>query len=368
MRNPEGHAAYLGTRTFASLDGLRALSILGVIWHHTVNHAAPWPALRRGFLGVDLFFVISGFLIVTLLLRECRASGSISLRRFYVRRSLRIVPAYWALLVLVACAAYARPAAELSAALKHDLPYALFYVSNLVPMASLLAITWSLSSEEQFYLVVPALSKYAPRIFPRLILPLMYVAAILPPFGWFAQVGLPAFFRQTTFGPILLGVMLAHVLDSPRGWTLAARLLGHPLAPLAALALLAATLCYPGADISGWPRLSIQIAMLILLASCVVRENHVLAPFLTMRSLARIGAVSYGMYLYHLLVYSPVSKMLDRAGVASTYALFAGVTLGTWITAELSYRLFEARFLALKARFVPARARVRTPAESSEAA
>jgi len=350
----DGHARYLDTRAFASLDGLRALSILAVVWFHTTNHIPAWPALRRGFLGVDLFFIISGFLIVTLLLRERRDAGTISLRHFYVRRSLRIFPAYWAMLLLVACAAYLKPGAE-SAALKRDLPYALFYISNLVPMTSLLAITWSLSAEEQFYLAVPTLQKYLPRFFPRIFLPMLYLLAILPPFGVFGDIRMPAFFRQTTFGPILLGVMLAHVLDNARGWKIVARLLGNPFSPLVALLLVGLALSYSGADISGWPRLAIQMALLVLLAACVVRERHVLVPVLTLWPLARIGVVSYGIYLYHLLVYSPVSKVLDRFGVSSKYALFVAVAACTWLAAEVSYRLFERRFLALKKRFLPER-------------
>ena len=85
---PPAHQGYLETRVFGSLDGLRAASILAVVWHHTPLVYPDLVLSRRGFLGVDLFFIISGFLIVTLLLRERRRSGRISLRGFYVRRFL----------------------------------------------------------------------------------------------------------------------------------------------------------------------------------------------------------------------------------------------------------------------------------------
>jgi peptidoglycan/LPS O-acetylase OafA/YrhL len=352
MQSRTSYAAYSSTRTFAALDGLRALAVLGVLWYHTTNDLPPWPALRRGFLGVDFFFIISGFLIVTLLLRERRDSGTISLRKFYARRSLRIFPAYWMMLLFVACIAYIKPGHE-SDAIKHDLPFALLYVSNLVPMASLLSITWSLSTEEQFYLIIPGLEKRLHGFFPLVLLPLAYVIASLPPFGVFSTVQMPGFFRQTTFGPILLGVILAHVLNHPRGWAAAAAALRSPLSPLIAIALVVLALCYPGPDISGWPRVIIHGSFVVLLTSCVIRETHVLRPLLTWLPIRRIGMVSYGIYLYHLMVYWPAAKFLAAVGVQSKYVLFVLVAAFTWLTAELSYRFFERRFLLLKKRYSP---------------
>ena len=187
------------------------------------------PIAKRGFLGVDLFFVISGFLIVTLLLRERRQTGAISLRRFYARRFLRIFPAYYAMLALVAATAFVRHQGAPNP-IRDDLPFAIFYISNLVPMHSLLSITWSLSAEEQFYCIVPSLEKYAGRAF-TLLLALAYVVVTLPAFWLWAALPLPDFFRQTTFGPILLGVLLAHTLDAPAGDARMVRVFGQWWAP-----------------------------------------------------------------------------------------------------------------------------------------
>ena len=351
---------YLETRSFGSLDGLRALSIIGVVWFHATNDVPGWPALRRGFLGVDFFFIISGFLITTLILRERRNSGAISLRNFYARRFLRIVPAFWLMLLVAGCIAYLKPG-DGSSAIKREIPYALFYISNFVPMVSLLSITWSLSAEEQFYLVVPPLQKWLPRLLPLVLLPLAYLLAILPPFGVFPIVHMPEFFRQTTFGPILLGVMLAYLLDHPRSRARVLVLFGHPLSPMLALALVALTCSYSGADISGWPRLAIQWSLLLLLASCVVRERHVLVRALSWWPIRRIGIVSYGIYLYHLLAYWPVSRLLEHLGIHSGYVLFAGVLGLAWFLAELSYRLLELRFLKLKGKFTAVQSRTRFP-------
>src|ERR1700694_4222813 len=357
-----GYARFAQIKTFGSLDGLRAIAILAVLWHHHANNAVPgWKITTHGFLGVDLFFTISGFLIVTLLLRERRRTGTISLRDFYVRRILRIFPPYYLVLLLVGAVAFLKPGGTSSELVKRDMPYALFFLSNLVPMQSLLAITWSLSVEEQFYMVVPTIEKYGRRALPFL-LPLAYVLVSLAPFGAFPALPLPAFFRETTFGPILLGVMLAHVLDEPRGFSWVSGLVGGRLAPLIALGLIFAAASYPAEVFTGWPRLAVHWAMLALVASCVVCEANVLAPLLCLWPMRRIGVVSYGIYLYHLLVMHFVVKGLDAAGVAQGHATFVATALGTWVVAEVSYRLFEVRFLELKARLSSTAAQTRPTA------
>lgn len=349
LENDKEYTQFLGTKIFSSLDGLRALSILAVLWHHTHDGIPGWIITERGFLGVDLFFIISGFLIVTLLLRERRRNGVISLRGFYIRRFLRIFPPYYAMLALMAGVAFLTHGNSTSA-VRHDLPYALLYISNLVTMQSMLIITWSLATEEQFYLVVPTLEKYAPRVF-LLLLPVLYVVVSFPPFWVLPSLNLPPFFRQTTFGPILLGVMLAHLLNNPRWYRWFRRILGHRFSPLFTGALVLLACFHPAEDISGWPRLFIHWSLLLLVASCVVRENHALLPVLSFWPMRRIGVVSYGIYLYHLIVCHFVDKGLRHIGAFSQMALFVGAALGTWLTAELSYRLFEKRVLALKNRF-----------------
>lgn len=343
------HATYLATKSFGSLDGLRALSILAVVWHHTYVSNYSLRLAYRGFLGVDLFFVISGFLIVTLLLRERQRTGSISLKKFYIRRFLRIFPPYYAVLAFVAIIAFLRPG-EHSNAVRHDLPYAFFYVSNLVPMMSILNPTWSLSAEEQFYLVVPTLQKLARRAFPVLIV-FAYLLVILPPFGLFPSWELPVFFRETTFGPILLGVMLALVLDHPNGYRWTSQVLGHWLAPaiLGVLVLLACN--YPADDISGFPRMLIQLSLLAFLAACVTQERHVLAPFLKLWPIRRLGIVSYGIYLFHLIARHAVKAGMKFAGIDSQVLFFLGTAACAWGIAELSFHLYESRFLALKSRW-----------------
>ena len=97
---------FMATNFFGSLNGIRAMAILAVLWHH-VERSVPSSTLlvlNHGHLGVDMFFIMSGFLIVTLLLRERDRSGAISLGKFYSRRSLRIFPLYYAILGLLTVA------------------------------------------------------------------------------------------------------------------------------------------------------------------------------------------------------------------------------------------------------------------------
>ena len=361
---PSAHDAYRARRVFGSLDGLRGLSIAAVVWHHTEpgRIAAYLPGARLGFLGVDLFFVISGFLIVTLLLRERERSGSISLRDFYARRALRIFPLYYGVLGLLALL-YALRADARADAFHAELPYLLLYLSNWVPASGYMAIAWSLAAEEQFYLVWPPLE----RLLRRLALPLLGLAIgigelirfgaldglLARAFGW--GPGEPSMLREATFTPICLGVALAHVLHRRGGFERAAALWGRRLAaPLALAALLAVPQFFPD-DVRGWPRLTAQLLMLSLVASVVIREDHTLAGVCAWRPLARLGAVSYGVYLLHSIAIGVAERGVAALGGASLWALplvpFALGGLAAFALAELSFRCYERPFLRLKHRF-----------------
>lgn len=352
---------FASTRVFGSLDGLRCLSIVAVVWHHSRFEASHPGLLAHGFLGVDLFFVISGFLITTLLLRERRETGTISLSGFWMRRTLRIFPPYYALLLGVAFAlAVAFPGARMREPFFAELPYLLTYTSNWIELTTLFGITWSLATEEQFYLVWPTLERFA----ARFAVPAIGVALVANQalnFGLLdgavaAVTGLPRSalpVLQTTFTPILLGAALAHGLATPSGFRRIAGGIGARWAAPAALALVLALAAWPG-SLTGAPRFAIHLAMTALVAACVVREDNGLAGPLRFGPAARIGAVSYGVYLYHLFAMHAVGRVGDAFGGIESNALrFAGTLAITVAVAEISYRAFESRFLRLKARFEP---------------
>lgn len=355
------HARFLATAHFASLDGVRCASILAVLWHHSDHAFAGGAWAGRGFLGVDMFFVLSGFLIVTLLLRERDRSGAISLRAFYVRRTLRIFPIYYGLLGAMTLAyAIGKPGDPDTGVLLVRLPIYLLYLGNFLSVhAHNLGPTWSLASEEQFYLLWPAIERIVKGRAIYVLLGVVILANQAVSFGLVDPI-IDAIYGgpphpevfDVTFTPIALGVLLAHALHDPRSFARLGAVLGHRWAFAAASSSLIILVAFAPADISGWPRLLIQLAMAALLGSLVVREDRPITRVLGWGPIARIGAVSYGMYLFHLFVRHGALTVMSSAGLDGIHGLdFILTAAGTYAVAELSYRFYEKRFLALKERF-----------------
>ncbi|MEA2182929.1 MAG: hypothetical protein QOF69_2114 [Solirubrobacteraceae bacterium] len=347
------HDDYLRTAYFGSLDGLRAIAVLGVIWQHVAGpHGG---ALGRTGLGVSLFFAISGFLITTLLLREHRSNGSFSLRRFYIRRTLRIFPLYFAVLALyVVLVALERHGTAASEQFFDNLPAYATYTSNwfvqgVVAENAIFYHAWSLATEEQFYLVWPALLLAvlalvrAPARALALACVVVGAGVLIDQFATHAIAG-------SSFGltvvrsiatPICLGAILAAILHHPTGYDRAGRLLGSRwAAPLLGFALVAALQTLT----TFW----VELCMALLVAAVCVREDHLLAPGLTIGPLRLIGVVSYGVYLMHMLAANAVRPLLGHDfGVD----VFAGAAVLAVAMAYLSYRFFETPILRLKSRF-----------------
>ncbi|HEY9068052.1 MAG TPA: acyltransferase, partial [Burkholderiaceae bacterium] len=250
-------------RQIAGLNGVRALAVIGVVWHHGYRGPLPWPILHNGFLGVDVFFVLSGFLITTLLLDEQMATGRISLVNFYARRALRIFPLYYAVLALLAAYFLFAPGSTNAPAFIAELPYHASYTSNWVVLASLMGITWSLSTEEQFYLAWPPLLA---RLGHGALWTLSAFLLLnqLVNFGfldrWLAAHGLVYAslpILQVTFTPIVLGVALAYAVHAP----LCRRALAQCTAGVRLLGWIAVLLAVANVsgDVRGWPRLAFHL-------------------------------------------------------------------------------------------------------------
>lgn len=355
---------YQAKRHFGSLDGLRFVCITAVIWHHSTwsrDLGGEIFILTRGFLGVDFFFVISGFLITTLLLREEQTHGYFDIRHFYWRRVLRIVPIYFLVVAVNTCFAVFVQGQPDKLAL---LPYYLLFVSNfLTEHIPNLSITWSLSVEEQYYMIWPVLLMLAPR---RWILPILLgliTVNVLGHMGLLAWTGIsrmtfgPMTLHLPPYAPILMGSVVAIVLHNPRGFAMLEPVLARRGTVLVSFALLGLALSVLPGRVLGWPAFLIHCAMCLVLITCVMREDHALRAVLAYPIIARIGQISYGMYLYHLMFLAVGQKILDVMGLYSPPALFLFYFTLTVIASEISFRTFEAWFTRLRPRIRPTWAR-----------
>jgi peptidoglycan/LPS O-acetylase OafA/YrhL len=359
------HGLYLRTKNFSALNGVRCLCCLAVIKVH-VNWSSPWPRLiDAGWLGVDLFFVISGFLIVTLLIRERERRGSVSLGSFYARRSLRIFPIYY-LMIFAVIGFYLIATPWRPNGLRYylpALPVLLTYTQDVirVPLGYFFHC-WSLAMEEQFYLFWPTIEKVAIRPLRWIVLGGLLLVNVGVNFGLFdglitriygdsTALNMAAY--QITFTPILLGVLLAYLLHDRRSFSVLYRVVGYRWSPFLFLALLFAT-CEVTPDLAeGWPRLMLHLTFMLLLGSLVVREDHFARPILTLPPIARMGVISYGIYLYHVWIIGILEFARDRLhlGTMNGPVMFGFVTLATVAAAEVSYRFIEQPLLRVKERF-----------------
>ncbi|MFV0335694.1 MAG: acyltransferase family protein [Tropicimonas sp.] len=354
--------AYLDTRFFGCLDGLRFLCITAVLFHHSplMSTYSPVSILAsRGFLGVDFFFVLSGFLITTLLLREERRKGRFSLAGFYRRRALRILPVYF--LVVTAVGGYYVLVKGVPGAGELWIHYYLFLSNFLTSDIPLLGVSWSLSVEEQYYLVWPLLLLVTPRrILPGILVVLIALNVAISA-GWFGFLGvappevghLRFALPNSTYAPILIGSLLAFALNRPEGFGMLYRLGGWRHAPLVALALLLAALLLLPRNVLGLPNLVLHLSMACLLASVVMREQNSLTPVLSWAPLRRIGQISYGLYLYHLIGLDLVNRLLPEALTASGLFVFVAYFAVSVAIAEVSFRYYETPFLRLRYRTAP---------------
>jgi peptidoglycan/LPS O-acetylase OafA/YrhL len=326
--------------------------LLGVLAFHADG------ALRGGYLGVDLFFVLSGFLITRILLAEQRATGRIDLWSFWVRRGRRLFPALLALMPAIGLYGYfvARPT-EL-AGIRADAFATLGYVANwhailshrsyweLFLSPSPLEHTWSLAIEEQFYVVWPLVVLFVLQRFG--VRTLFAVAVGLAALSMLAMLALfdpertmRAYYgTDTRAAAILAGAAFACVAPNTSG---AGRAATRALDLGGVLAL--AGLAWAWSSIDGRDFLLYrggfwltELFSLALLACAIKGEKSVIARLLSLPPLRALGTVSYGAYLWHWPANLVITAERFHVHGIALHSLRAGVTLGI---AALSYRFLE---------------------------
>lgn len=332
------------TRYFAALDGLRGASILLVLLHHVPAFSSPLISTlqKNGGFGVALFFVISGFLICTLLLREERENGKIELLKFFGRRALRLLPLYYATLALHALLIFGfdQFSPENQQLFWDKLPSYLFYHSNWLATATEgpFFFAWSLAVEEQFYLSFGLLLT----ILPRRYLSAVIGAAVALKFGTyqaFGNVDEGSLFWRILFSyqeAILLGVLLGFALARRHTYERLARFL-RPIWSVPALILAAAIWLWthPMESQSTWDAQLTYVLMTLIVGGVATRPSIVI---LSTGFLPYVGRISYGIYLLHMFVVSAVKK--TPAGAFPPLVLIFSAVVVIAI-ASLVYRYFE---------------------------
>jgi peptidoglycan/LPS O-acetylase OafA/YrhL len=338
---------------FPLLDGLRCLSIVAVVWFHATGETHTSGILSRGNEGVSLFFVISGFLITTILLREQSITNDISLNRFYLRRALRIFPLYYAVLAIyVVLVISIEGQSSAGEQFWHNLPYFLTYTSNwFVRLDSdriIFLFAWSLATEEQFYLVWPWVVKAScGRMLPIatmiVFLVLHYGALIGLANGTLAASWLSTSILISLSPPICFGAIAAFLLHGPTTLPWIEQWIGWRWS--AAVALTATVVALAFDSIPDWV---VYAAMTWLVAACALRpDDQPLRQMLTNQYVKHVGVVSYGIYLMHVLCINLVRRVTHAH---DGFLLFVFALAISIAAASISYRWFESPFLRWKDR------------------
>lgn len=323
-----------------ALDACRAVAVLLVVGYHANG------VLGNGYLGVDVFFVLSGFLITTLLLREAALRGGIDLVAFYVRRLLRLYPALLAMclaVLLIAAGSGHRTGQVTSGALA-----SVTYVANIWEYSGhdtyLLQHTWTLALEEQFYLVWPVLLLLILRA-RRLAWLVAAAWAVLELVDGVAGQP-PVLHTYARAAGLPLGCALAFGMRSPgvRRWLAH---LGWPA--LGAVVVLGCIHPELAGILESWPVSVAAILALPVVAACVQPTS--MSAALDRPALIWLGRRSYGIYLWHFPVLSLMINQAPRH-LPLTVRLAVGVLVSIGAAAA-SYRWIELPFLRLKRRFEP---------------
>ncbi len=356
-----------------ALDGVRGLAIVLVLAHNfsLLDGATSIVArlvslgLDAGWVGVGLFFVLSGFLITGILLDTREAENYWG--AFLARRALRIFPLYYAVLFVAFVVAPLFGRVPLGA--EHQL-WLWTYLANFAPPVAIFSHVWSLSIEEQFYLLWPLfVRRLSRRGITAFSCALVGVAVV-------SRLAL----RQSSFGPeaayvftfarvdaLALGALSAVALRDARARARIAkrRTALRGLALLVGLGTFVATRGAPrtgaATQMFGYTAFALVFAWFVLDAATALPREP-LARVLAWRPLRSIGRYSYAMYIFHLPIHLLVGRWLltrfaggdlhpASLGIALAYEAFGLVV--SYAAAAASYHLFEKRFLVWKARFRP---------------
>lgn len=359
-------------RRIDALDGVRGLAYLIVFFDHTVPAHAP-----GGNTGVDLFFVLSGFLITTILLKEQKRFGAIDIAKFYLRRALRLLPALYLLAAM--CILYLwlfEPEAKLTTAL-NGLPSLLFYYYNWyiirVPGggSALFPHLWSLSVEEQFYIVWPFVLSLALWRGGRTFDIVLAIGIIGPAVArlvlWDGQWSSQYYLTHLRIDTLMWGALAARLVAA--NW-MPKDGMGRENVGVAAIIAFAVVILFaliPNRingvmSLGGYTVYGIAAAFLIAVVATVPPTP--LRALLSFGPLRWTGTISYGLYLWHV----PLMYYVHTYGVPYGNYRNTAAFIGAYVAATISYYVMERPLLRLKDRIgTPRETKLRTELAASPA-
>ena len=363
----QGLETILQSKKLPGLDGFRMMAVMAVVLAHS-GVGTLFFSSRHGVAG---FFVLSGFLITWLLLKEYEKSGDISLKNFYIRRSLRIFPAYYAFIAVSISWDLFRGNDDIREVIFPGLFYLINYHNALEGhSSSSLAHLWSLAIEEQFYLIWPAVFLLLMKRGKNTVLNFLIIASLVvmiwrsitySVLDWGSSYAYNAF--DTRFDNLAIGCALAFLMERERAVKLLNALSSQFWMPIVTFVLLFLSRQLSDTHYAYGPGFTIDALLLAVLLMQLVRlSTGRFWGWLNHPYVVYLGVISYPIYLWHMwgvqagqkLNFLPESVQL-MAGVAISCCLAAG-----------SYHLLEKRFLALKGRYEGRREDETTVANASE--
>jgi peptidoglycan/LPS O-acetylase OafA/YrhL len=350
LQNDSHFNDFKAQKHFKGLDGIRCISIVSVMYFHFSGADE-----RLGVLGVDLFFILSGFLITTLLLREREVNGSVNLRHFWIRRILRIFPIYYGfLLAQIIIFKFVSVEPTLVDEFYKNLPAFLTFTNNwFVHLSSETKVVfyhaWSLAAEEQFYLFWPPLlaltlcNKKLIAIPAALILFDIFITELIR--NHFVDLGMNGNSIISSLQPaICLGVIAAVLLHYKSTF-----LKLHPILILPQLPSITALLAVVLIVVDVY-HLLIHLVLMLFLVSVIFSRDKLMDAILNFKPVVYIGRISYGMYIFHMAVFNAVKMLIMPTLPGNGFAVISVTFVLTIFIALASYYLYEKPIMSLKHR------------------
>lgn len=323
------HQINSATDRISSLDGLRGFAVLVVFLSHTLGIP------KGGELGVDVFFVMSGYFISTLLFDEINRKGTINLWDFYWKRSRRLIPAFFAMCVMYFAMSLIYPASAVSP--NWGTMLGLLLTSNIYwaagsPPIPFLQHTWSLAVEWQFYLA-----------WPILLMCLFAIGLRKLGFTIFLIVAVTCVLIARSNGDQLLridGILIGSVIPLIKDYkwfrqSFAARgATWYLFVP--SLVAIVVLVSQPVASYLGPTKPLVSALTALVICYVVGGQKSVVVALIDNRFLRHFGKISYGLYLYHF----PIAALMYVHGMTPALMLLAGVLISIPI-AEVSWRYME---------------------------